>query len=37
VWRVGDTFIKFKELITPNATREHTTLEYLQGKQPLGF
>lgn len=26
VWRVGEDFVKFKELITPNTTREHATL-----------
>ncbi|KAF2969479.1 hypothetical protein GQX73_g4096 [Xylaria multiplex] len=37
VWRVGEAFIKLKKLITPNATREHTTLQYLRNKQPLDF
>lgn len=37
VWRVGEAFIKLKDLITPNATREHTTLQYLRDKHPLDF
>lgn len=37
VWRVGEAFIKLKDLITPNATREHTTLQYLWDKHPLDF
>jgi hypothetical protein len=37
VWRVGEAFVKLKELVTRNATREHITLEYLQSKQPLDF
>ncbi|EEA28497.1 hypothetical protein PMAA_033040 [Talaromyces marneffei ATCC 18224] len=37
VWRVGEAFIKLKDLITPNATREHATLQYLQDKHPLDF
>ncbi|KAI0506316.1 hypothetical protein F5B22DRAFT_639321 [Xylaria bambusicola] len=37
VWRVGEAFIKLKELVTLDATREHTTLQYLRNKQPLDF
>ncbi|KJZ79247.1 hypothetical protein HIM_01398 [Hirsutella minnesotensis 3608] len=37
VWRVGEAFIKVKEVMIPNATREHVTLDYLHGKGPLGF
>ncbi|KAH8697398.1 hypothetical protein BGW36DRAFT_427364 [Talaromyces proteolyticus] len=37
VWRVGEAFIKLKDLITPKATREHTTLQYLRDKHPLDF
>lgn len=37
VWRVGEAFIKLKDLKTPNATREHVTLQYVRNKQPLSF
>ncbi|KAJ8132008.1 hypothetical protein O1611_g1621 [Lasiodiplodia mahajangana] len=37
VWRVGEAFIKLKKTISPDATKEHTTLEYLHDRQPLGF
>ncbi|KAK7398313.1 hypothetical protein QQX98_012314 [Neonectria punicea] len=37
VWRVGEAFIKVKEVTMPNATREHVTLDYLHSKGPLGF
>ncbi|KAI0554356.1 kinase-like domain-containing protein [Xylaria curta] len=37
VWRVGEAFVKLKEIISLNATKEHTTLEYLRDRQPLNF
>ncbi|KAI0183532.1 hypothetical protein EV127DRAFT_376691 [Xylaria flabelliformis] len=37
VWRVGKAFIKLKEMISSDATKEHTTLEYLRARQPLSF
>ena len=37
VWRVGEAFIKVKEVSQPAATREHVTLDYLRGKAHLGF
>ncbi|TRX91279.1 hypothetical protein FHL15_007884 [Xylaria flabelliformis] len=37
VWRVGEAFIKLKETISSDATKEHTTLEYLRARQPLNF
>ncbi|KAI1351213.1 kinase-like domain-containing protein [Xylaria sp. FL0043] len=37
VWRVGEAFIKLKETISADATKEHTTLEYLRNRQPLSF
>ncbi len=37
VWRAGEAFVKLKQTITPNATREHTTLQFLRSKQPLDF
>ncbi|KAI0537384.1 kinase-like domain-containing protein [Xylaria digitata] len=37
VWRVGEAFIKLKEMLSSDATKEHTTLEYLRDRQPLNF
>ncbi|KAI0518403.1 kinase-like domain-containing protein [Xylaria bambusicola] len=37
VWRVGEAFVKVKDLGTPDATREHNTLQYVRNKQPLSF
>jgi hypothetical protein len=37
VWRAGEAFIKPQDLRDPKRTREHVTLEFLQGKKPLDF
>ncbi|KAK4159715.1 kinase-like domain-containing protein [Cladorrhinum sp. PSN259] len=37
VWRAGEAFIKARDLSSPQSTREHATLEFLQGKKPLDF
>lgn len=37
VWQAGGAFIKAKHIALPEATREHTTLDYLHRQQPLGF
>lgn len=36
VWRVGEAFVKVKEVL-PGATREHVTLQYLLNKKMSGF
>ncbi|KAH6640174.1 kinase-like domain-containing protein [Chaetomium tenue] len=37
VWCAGEAFIKIQNLTDPEATREHVTLEFLEGKKPLDF
>lgn len=37
VWRAGEAFIKAHDIAVPAAAREHITLRFVHGKQPLDF